>query len=284
MDKKKKTLSIFTTVGPAGIWLSLLIVIPVLYVFIISFMQMADKKMVYIFTLGNYRELISSLYFSVYFNSFKVALINTLICIVAAYPMAYIMANASRRRKKLYMILLMLPFYTNLIIRLNGWKVILHQVGPLNEWLMNLGIIKEPITFMYTNGAITLGMVYSLLPFMVLPLISSITNLDKTLLEASYDLGFGKIGTFFKVTLPLTKAGIFSGSIMVFIPTMAYFFVSDIMGGAKHKLIGNIIQTQFNSAYNWPLGAAFAIVLILLTLIMVAMYKKTGGDMDSLAL
>lgn len=128
-------------------------------------------------------------------------------------------------------------------------------------------------------------MVYSLLPFMILPLISSIRNLDKSLLEASNDLGMNRVRTFMKVTLPLTMPGIFSGSIMVFIPTMAYFFISDVMGGAKHKMIGNVIQTQFSGAgYNWPIGAAFSVVLLVLTLIMVGIYKKSGGKMDALSL
>lgn len=180
------------------------------------------------------------------------------------------------------MTLMMLPFYTNLIIRINGWQSLLGRTGYLNSFLISIGLIDKPITFMYTQGAVVLGMVYSLLPFMVLPLISSIGSVDKSLLEASKDLGASKVKTFINVMLPLTKSGIFAGTIMVFIPTMAYFFISELMGGAKHKLIGNLIQTEFIKGNNWPLGAAFSVILVVITLIMVGGYKKTGGDMDSL--
>lgn len=199
--------------------------------------------------------------------------------------MAYIIAKAPDKRRNLYTTLMMVPFYTNLIIRLNGWKTILDKTGWLNSFLMDNNIISQPIQIMYTRPAVIMGMVYSLLPFMILPLISSIRNLDPSLLEASNDLGMNKVRTFFRVTLPLTMPGVFSGSIMVFIPTMAYFFISDVMGGAKHKMIGNIIQTQFSgSAYNWPVGAAFSVVLLLATLILVGIYKKSGGDMDAMSL
>lgn len=285
MEKFKKKLPQIVTVSPAALWMVVFVVIPISFIFIISFMQMENKQLVYQFTLENYKQIFSKLYMSYYSESFIIAFFNTIICILVGYPVAYIIANAPEKKRNLYTTLLMVPFYTNLIIRLNGWKVVLDRTGWLNTFLTSHNIIEKPIQIMYTRPAVIMGMVYSLLPFMVLPLISSIRNLDKSLLEASNDLGMNKVRTFIHVTLPLTMPGIFSGSIMVFIPTMAYFFISDVMGGAKHKMIGNIIQTQFSgSAYNWPVGAAFAVMLLLATLVMVGIYKKSGGDMDALSL
>lgn len=281
MNKKKK-LPIIATVSPATIWMILFVVLSVVYIVLISFIKTNNRELIFQFTLDNYKSAFSPLYASIYVNSFSVALLNTLICILLGYPMAYIMVNSSKRRKSLYMTLMMLPFYTNLIIRINGWQSLLGRTGYLNSFLISIGLIDKPITFMYTQGAVVLGMVYSLLPFMVLPLISSIGSVDKSLLEASKDLGASKVKTFINVMLPLTKSGIFAGTIMVFIPTMAYFFISELMGGAKHKLIGNLIQTEFIKGNNWPLGAAFSVILVVITLIMVGVYKKTGGDMDSL--
>lgn len=285
MKKLKQKIPQFVTVSPATLWMIVFVVMPIAFIFVISFVQMENKKLIYNFTLENYKEIFSSLYLSYYKESFIIAFFNTVICILIGYPMAYIIANASDKKRKVYTTLLMIPFYTNLIVRLNGWKVVLDKSGWINRFLMNHNLVETPVQLMYTRGAVIMGMVYSLLPFMVLPLISSIRNLDKSLFEASNDLGMNKVRTFFNITIPLTMPGVFSGSIMVFIPTMAYFFISDVMGGAKHKMIGNIIQTQFSgSAYNWPIGAAFSVVLLLATLLMVGLYKKSGGDMDSFSL
>lgn len=285
MKKRKNILPPLVTVGPSALWMVLFVVLPIGFILLISFCRMENKQLVYSFTLGNYTEIFSSLYASYYYESFIIALANTLICILVGYPLAYKIAFSSERTRKFCTTLMMVPFYTNLIIRLNGWKVVLDKNGWLNSLLTGIGIIDEPMQIMYTRGAVILGMVYSLLPFMILPLISSIRNLDPSLLEASNDLGMNKVRSFFHVTLPLTMPGIFSGSIMVFIPTMAYFFISDVMGGAKHKMIGNVIQTQFSgSGYNWPIGAAFSVVLLVLTLIMVGIYRKRGGKMDALSL
>lgn len=285
MSKAKEKLASFITVCPAGGWMVIFVVIPILFVLAMSFIKMEDKKFVYEFTLNNYKEIFSELYLSYYIESFAIALQNTLLCILVGYPMAYFIAFSPAKKRNICIALLMLPFYTNLIIRLNGWKTFLDKTGWLNSFMMNIGLWDEPVQMMYTRGAVILGMVYSLLPFMVLPLISSIRNLDPSLLEASNDLGANKTKTFLRVTLPLTMPGIFSGSIMVFIPTMAYFFISDVMGGAKHKMIGNVIQMQFSGAgYNWPIGAAFSVVLLILTMIMVALYKRSGGKMDAISL
>lgn len=155
----------------------------------------------------------------------------------------------------------------------NGW---------LNNVLTGLGIVSEPVQFLFTRGAIILGMVYCLIPYMILPLYTAVEKLDQSMIEASSDLGAKGPRTFFKVILPLTASGIFSGSIMVFIPCLGYFFVADILGGGRTDMIGNLIERQFQSGNNWPLGAALSVILIVVTLLLVKIYQKCGGDMESL--
>ena len=168
------------------------------------------------------------------------------------------------------------------MIRIYGWRSFLGTSGWLNSFLMKVHLIQEPLDLLYKNGTTILGMVYCLIPFMILPLYTAIEKLDDSLLEASSDLGAHPAKTFVNVVLPLTAGGIFSGSLMVFIPCLGYFFVSDILGGGNSDVIGNLIERQFQSGNNWPLGAALSIVLILVTLIIVKIYQRLGGDMDAL--
>ncbi|HCR43946.1 MAG TPA: spermidine/putrescine ABC transporter permease, partial [Ruminococcaceae bacterium] len=154
--------------------------------------------------------------------------------------------------------------------------------GYINLALEKLGVISSPFTMLYTRGAVVLGMVYTLLPFMILPIHTVIDKLDRSYLEAASDLGAKPVKSFLHITLPLTMPGIFAGTIMVFIPSLAYFFVSDILGGGKNQLIGNVIERQFKEAFNWPFGAALSILLILITLLLVKAYMKTGGSLEEL--
>jgi len=279
---RNKTLPLMTSVSPVAIWLLLLVAAPMLYVFFLSFLSTDGYQTVFKFTLDNYKNLVNPTYLEIYANSFLIAFFTTVICIIAGYPFAYQMARANKKRKACMMVLLMLPFWTNSLIRLNAWKTLLGKTGILNTMLIEIGLIKEPLEFLYTRGAVLLGMVYILIPYMILPLFASLDKLDPSLLEASGDLGAGRIKTFLNITLPLTFAGIFSGSIMIFIPSLGYFFVSDIMGGGKSQLIGNLIETQFKAANNWPFGASLSMMLIFLILFMVTVYKKTGGDVKDL--
>ncbi len=279
---RNKTIPLLATVSPVTIWLILLVAAPLLYVFYLSFQSTDGYSVVYQLTASNYKELFNPTYLEIYSNSFILALLTTVFCVLFGYPFAYHMAKAGKKKKALMMMLLMIPFWTNSLIRLNGWKTILGKTGILNTVLENLHIINQPLEILYTRGAVLLGMVYILFPYMVLPLFASIDKLDFGLLEASNDLGANKARTFVHVTLPLTSPGIFSGVILVFIPSLGYFFVSDIMGGGKSQLIGNLIETQFKAGNNWPLGAAFSMLLIILIIIMVTIYNKSGGDIKDL--
>lgn len=279
---RNKTIPLLATVSPVSIWLALLVAAPLIYVFFLSFLSTDGYNVVYQFTFNNYMELLNPTYLEIYINSFLLALGTTVVCILLGYPFAYSMAKAVKKKKAVMMIMLMIPFWTNSLIRLNGWKTILGKTGLLNTVLLNSGLFDHPVEILYTRGAVILGMVYILFPYMVLPLFASIDKLDLSLLEASNDLGANKVKTFLYVTLPLTSPGVFSGTILVFIPSLGYFFVSDIMGGAKSQLIGNLIENQFKAANNWPLGAALSMLLIVLIIILVSIYKKCGGDMKDL--
>jgi spermidine/putrescine transport system permease protein len=280
---KSEILPSLITVGPVSIWMLIFIAIPLIYVLIMSFCSLDEfYNVTYEFTFSNYKRLVDLDYIKIYGQSLIIAFLTTFICFLIAYPFSYLIARTKSRRKNLLHMLVIIPFWTNSLIRIYGWRTFLGTNGWLNSLLQFLNILNEPAEFLFNQGSTVLGMVYCLFPFMVLPLYTAIEKLDTNLLEASSDLGAKGSATFFEVILPLTASGIFSGSIMVFIPTLGYFFVADILGGGNADLIGNLIERQFQSGNNWPLGAALSIILIVITLLLVKIYQKMGGDMDSL--
>lgn len=280
---RSNTLPALVMVGPVTLLLIFLVAAPLILVAVMSFCQTDQHyNVVYQFTLKNYANLITVDYLKIYGQSIFIAFVTTLLCILIGYPFSYIIARTKSKKKKLFYMLVIIPFWTNSLIRIYGWRSFLGNSGWLNNLLRFLHLTKEPVNFLYQTGSTILGMVYCLIPFMILPLYTAIEKLDTSLLEASSDLGARPVKTFFEVIVPLTSGGIFSGSIMVFIPCLGYFFVSNILGGGNTDVIGNLIERQFKSANNWPLGAALSIILIIVTLILVRIYQKLGGDMDSL--
>jgi spermidine/putrescine transport system permease protein len=290
MGGKKRSLHFYSNtipalvmVGPVVIVMVLLIALPLLFVAVMSFCSIDEfYNIEYKFTLENYIRLANQDYLKIYVQSIMITFLTTVICILVGYPFSYLIARTKSKNKKLLYMLVIIPFWTNSLIRIYGWRSFLGTSGWLNVVLSNLHIIKEPLDLLYKNGTTILGMVYCLIPFMILPLYTSIEKLDLSLLEASSDLGARPMKTFINVILPLTAGGIFSGSLMVFIPCLGYFFVSDILGGGNSDVIGNLIERQFQSGNNWPLGAALSIILIVVTLILVKIYQRLGGDMDAL--
>lgn len=280
---RSNTLPALITVGPVTLLMVLLIAVPLIYVAVMSFCSIDEfYNVTFQFTVQNYVRLANTDYLRIYAQSMGIALVTTLICILVGYPFSYIIARTKSRKKKILYMLVIIPFWTNSLIRIYGWRNLLGTSGWLNGLLMKLHLIREPVDLLYKQGTTILGMVYCLIPFMILPLYTAIEKLDGSLLEASSDLGARPAATFFEVILPLTSGGIFSGSLMVFIPCHGYFFVSDILGGGNSDVIGNLIERQFQSGNNWPLGAALSIILIVVTLILVKIYQKLGGDMDAL--
>ena len=294
MEKTKKhsrhsfrsnTLPAVVTTGPMTLLLVLLVAVPLIYVGVMSFCSIDQYyNVVFQFTTENYARLASADYMKIYGQSLLIAFVTTVICILVGYPFSWLIARTKNRYKKILYMLVIVPFWTNSLIRVYGWRTFLGTNGWLNTALQFLHLTDGPLDFLYNRGTTILGMVYCLLPFMILPLYTSIEKLDQSLLEASADLGAKRTKTFLEVVLPLTSGGIFSGSIMIFIPCLGYFFISDILGGGNSDVIGNLIERQFQSGNNWPLGAALSIVLIVITLILVKLYQRMGGSMESLGI
>ncbi|MCI8854114.1 MAG: ABC transporter permease subunit [Lachnospiraceae bacterium] len=277
----KKHLGVLATVGPTIAWLGIFLFIPLAYVILMTVLTKNSYGGVdFVFTLENYQNLFNNEYLRVFWDSIWLSLQTTVICLLVGYPFAYILANAPKRWKSTLVMLLMLPFWTNSLIRTYGWNTLLRTEGIVNHFLQGIGLIKQPLEMLYTDGAVLLGMVYALLPFTVLPLYTSIEKLDGSLLEAGSDLGASQLHIFTRIILPLTMPGIFAGSIQTFIPSLGFFFISDMMGGAKTMYIGNLIKNQFLSARNWPFGAALSIVLIVITLILMKLYTRVGSLED----
>lgn len=281
---KKKfhdSIPISITVGPTIIWLGLFILVPLIYVIGISFLTKGPYGgVIFKINLTNYISLFNNDYMKVFIDSIWLSLETTIICLVLGYPFAYILANTDRRMKSMLVVLIMLPFWTNSLIRTYGWNTLLRTEGIINSLFLKVGIINKPIEMLFTDGSTLLGMVYALLPFMILPLYTSIEKMDTSLIEAASDLGATKIRILKRVIIPLTMPGIFAGSIQTFIPSLGFFFISDMMGGGKTMYIGNLIKNQFLSARNWPLGAVLSIVLIVFTLILMKLYTKVGSIED----
>lgn len=282
-ELRANTLPALFTVTPTVLWLAFFVAIPLIYVFVMSFCTIDQYYNVqFQFTLENYRNLLDPSYVQIYGQSLVIAAISTLLCIVLGYPFAYLISRTFRSKKTFLYMLVIIPFWTNSLIRIYGWRTFLGATGALNTLLKATGLVSEPVQFLYNQGATVLGMTYALFPFMVLPLYTAIEKLDQAQIEASYDLGANFLRTLFRVVVPQTVSGIFSGSIMVFIPSLGAFFIADILGGGNSNVIGNLIQRQFQSGNNWPLGAALSIILIAITLLLVKIYQKSGGDMESL--
>ena len=282
MGKKKRlSLAPLTMIGPTTLWLILFLMVPLALVIGISFLtRNGYGGVTMIPSLEAYKALLSKEYVKVFISSFELSILTTVICLVVGYPFAYVIANSSEKVKPFLVLLLMLPFWINSMIRIYGWNTILRSAGIVNNVLLSLGVIKMPLELLYTDGAVLLGMVYDLLPFTVLPIYTSIEKLDPSLLEAASDLGAGKLHKFIRVILPLTMPGVFAGSIQTFIPSLGLFYIADMMGGAKTMYIGNLIKNQFMSARNWPMGAALAIVLIVITLVLMKLYTRVGSLED----
>lgn len=277
MMKIKNNILKALTIVPISFWMLFFVAIPLLYIVFISFMQRGDDgSIVYISTISNYTRMARPLYVKVFLDSIVVAFITTLFTLVFGYPFAYF-ATKIKKYKILIMLLIMAPFLTNSLIRTYGWIVILSTNGILNHMLLITGIIKEPIKMLYSYGAVMIGMIYTMFPFMVLPLYNSIDKMDKAYIEAAKDLGASKWKTFRTVTVPLTMPGIVAGCILVFVPSVGLFFIPDLMGGSNVMLIGNLIENQFLEANDWPFGAALSIVMIFISLILILVYVKIIG-------
>ena len=280
---KNNKLFKYLSTTPVIIYSISLILIPLLYILFLSFLTNdAYGGVEYKFTLSNYLTVFDYTYLGILLKSSVIALITTFICVIISYPFSIFLMDKNEKTRNFLIKMVMIPFLTNSLIRTYGWIVILRKNGVINTFLTGANIIKNPLSLMYNSYGIIIGMVYTLLPFMILPIYASVSKIDRTLIEAAKDLGASKWQVFKRIYLPLTISGLFNGSLMVFIPAIGYFFISDILGGGKIMIIGNLIKNQFLTARNWPLGSALSIFLILITFLLIRIYKKIGGNMDDL--
>lgn len=263
-------------------WLLFLVLAPNMLVVGASVMTRDPSTFIALpLNLDAYRQLFNPLYLEVFLHSLYMAAMTTLVCLLIGYPFAWSLSRVAKRRQMLLIFLLIVPFWTNSLVRTYALKLILATNGLLNSALMSLGLIEEPAQLLYTEGAVIVGLVYLLLPFMILPLYSVFEDLRQDVLLASHDLGAGRLATFTNVIVPLTLPGVLAGVMLVLLPAMGLFFVPDILGGSRNLLVGNVIKNQFLDARNWPFGAAASIVLTLtMALLMFAhrLSKRRLGE------
>ncbi len=248
---------------------------PLIYMFILSVLLRDEVWGVTAnFTLKNYADIFEPIYLKTFLESMRLALISTVLVAALGYIFGYFMAKLSKKWQGRMMLLIMIPFWTNSLIRLYGWIIIFRSNGTLDAVLMGLGITNEPLKLLYTYPAVVVGMIYALLPFMILSVYSSVEKMDWRLVEAARDLGASPMTAFFTVTFKLTLPGLLTGIILTFVPSMGLFFIADILGGNKVVLVGNLIQEQLMKVHNWPFAAALSVVLMLIMTTMIWLYKK----------
>ena len=234
-------------------------------------------------TLDNYARLREPQYFQVLVNSLRLAALTTLLCALIGYPFGYLMARLKPASRSIVTLLLVVPFWTNSLIRIYGWRILLIGNGPINTLLMHLGWIQQPLKLLNTEGAVFLGMVYALVPFMILPSSTAVEKLDDSVVEAARDLGASPLHAFFTVTVPLTLPGLMAGCVLVFIPSTGLFFLNDLLGGSKTMLAGNLIQSLMKSR-DLPMASTLSVLMLAVTGVVIALYRKAGGDADGLGL
>lgn len=276
MKKKGTRLAVLASVGPYAAEMLLLVVLLLLYVCLMSIMTRPSYGGVeFTVSFNGYKALFEKAYLVAIWNSVRMSLVSTVIILLVSYPMAYMLSRCSRRVASNLIILMMIPYFTNSLIRLYSYITLFNTKGILTGILTRLRMTWSA-DFLYSESAVVLGLVYVCIPYAVLPMYSSIERLDKALLEASYDLGAGRVKTFFRITLPMTMPGVYAAAIISFVPSIGNYFVADVLGGSKTLLIGNLIKDQFMSSRNWPLGSALSVFLIAGTMILVYLYARVS--------
>lgn len=258
-------------------WLLIFALLPNILVIAVSFLTRDSSAFISLpVSIDSYVRMLDPLYFEVFVHSLWMASITTVICLLLGYPFAWLVSKAKVRWQPLLMMLLILPFWTNSLVRTYALKLLFANNGLINKSLLAIGVIDAPIDILYTQGAVIAGLTYLLFPFMVLPLYAVFTDLRNDMLLASQDLGASKTQTFWHVVLPLTTPGIISGVLLVLLPAMGMFYVADILGGSRNLLVGNIIKNQFLDARDWPFGAAASVLLTLAMAVLLLAYRASS--------
>ncbi|AXK56932.1 ABC transporter permease subunit [Pseudomonas protegens] len=276
-------------IGIPFLWLCLFFMLPFFLVMKISFSEAAlaippyseiysyaEQKFQLLLNLGNYAMLAGDeLYLSAYLGSLKVALLSTLMCLVVGFPMAYAISKASKEAQNVLLLLIMMPTWTAILIRVYAWMGILSNNGLLNSFLLWTGLISQPLEILNTNIAVYIGVVYAYLPFMVLPLYANLVKHDQSLLEAASDLGSSNFNNFWKITVPLAKNGIIAGCMLVFIPVVGEFVIPELLGGPETLMIGRVLWQEFFNNRDWPVASALAVVMLAILIIPILLFNRS---------
>ena len=292
--RRSKGLQLFGLIGPGALWILVFFNLPLLIMLFISFVERGRAggiKIPPVYTIGNYRLFFDAcvsqfsgpecnpfLYLGIFGHSVRIGLIVTFFCILVGYPLAYFMAKQKQVWRDALMVLVMLPFWTNFLVRTYALKSVLATEGLLNTFLMNLNLVAQPLDLLFNEFAVVVGLIYGYLPFAVLPMYTSIEKFDNSLMEAAADLGASPRRAFLRVMLPMTMPGVVAALVLVFVPVVGAFITPDIMGGGKVEMIGTLINRQFGVARNWPFGSAMSLILMLLVLIGVIIYFRSSTE------
>ncbi|MBR3840452.1 MAG: ABC transporter permease [Erysipelotrichales bacterium] len=263
-------------VYPYCVWLGIFVVVPMLMIMIYAFSQAGNDVTTLSFTFNNFAKFFDPVFINVFWKSIKIALITTILCILLGYPLAFIIANSNEKFRATLILLMTIPQWINMLIRTYSWIGILSEVGLLNNILSFLGL--PTVSLLYTDFSVIIGMVYNFLPYMVLPIYTSLNKLDPNLINASYDLGANRVKTFQKVIFPLSIPGVMSGIIMVFLPAVSSFVIPKLLGGGQYMLIGSLIENQFITVGEWNFGSAISLIMAIIILISMYVLKKFDKD------
>ena len=264
-------------IPPAGV-LIVLFGVPLLLVLAVSFASRGTYGGVeWALTFTNYTSIADPLYLRIFWRSLWLAIVTTVICLAMGFPLAYVIARAPRRWQGVLLFLVIIPFWTNFLVRTYAWMFILRTEGLLNQALLALGLIQEPLNLLFTDWAVLIGLVYGYLPFMVLPLYAALERLDRSLVEAAWDLYAKPVQVFTRVVLPLSRPGVIAGCVLVFIPSLGAYVTPDLLGGARTMMVGNLIQHQYLVVRDWPFGSSLSFVLMAGVLAAVLYYLRAGG-------
>jgi spermidine/putrescine transport system permease protein len=276
--RRRPGLQTLLLIFPSLFWLVVFFAIPLIIVFVYSFLKRGPYgQVVWEFNLNNYARFFDPLYLKIFARSFKIAGITTVASLLLGYPMAYWIATRSPKWRNILLLLLMIPYWTNFLVRTYAWILILRDSGLINSLLMGWGVIAEPLPLFGNDFAIIVGLVYGWFPSMVLPCYAAIERLDFSLVEAAQDLYANELRAFARVVIPITMPGIIAGSILVFIPSLGAYVTPDLLGGAKSVMIGNVIQSQFLTVRDLPFGSAFSFVLMVIMLGATLIYFRVGA-------
>ena len=275
LNKRENTITKLGTLGGMTFWNVFLFILPLIYLVVLSFSQRKGFGIIdYSFTIENYAAIFSPTYINVFIDSLKMAFIVTILASLLAYPYAYFVSRKDVKKQSLLILLVMIPSWTNSLLRVFALQSLMSTNGIINSILYKLHIISAPIQMLSTDFAVYFGMIFVTLPFMILPLYANMQKIDSSLLEAGRDLGASGFQLFWEVIFPISLPGLASGIIMVFLPSMANFFITDLLGGGKSINLGNVVQNQFTTSNNWPLGAAVSILLMVICCIVIMYCDK----------